>query len=91
MYLCGFASLFVRMFVARANKVEGTLSSFVGTNEILASKHDIAALKVKQGHFETAIFGSSQFCRLLLRLKVFRSVALEYLHDSNADYSNAAV
>ena len=29
----------------------------LGTNEILASKHDIqiAALKVKQGHFETAI------------------------------------
>ena len=26
-----------------------------GTNEILASKHDIAAIKVKQGHFETAI------------------------------------
>ena len=23
--------------------------------EILASKHDIAALKVKQGHFKTAI------------------------------------
>ena len=63
----------------------------LGTNEILASKHDIAALKVKQGHFETRHFGSSQFCRLLLRLKVFRSVALEYLHDSNADYSNAAV
>ena len=37
MYLCGFASLYVRMFVARANKVEGTLSSCVGTNEILAS------------------------------------------------------
>ena len=25
------------------------------TNEILASKHDIAALKVKQGHFESTI------------------------------------
>ena len=27
----------------------------LGTKEILASKRDIAALKVKQGHFETAI------------------------------------
>ena len=27
----------------------------LGTNEILASKHDIAALKVKQGHFDTAL------------------------------------
>ena len=27
----------------------------VATNEILASKHDIAALKVNQGHFETTI------------------------------------
>ena len=88
MSVCIFVALSVRMCVAGGNKVKGTM---LGTNEILASKHDIAALKVKQGHFETAIVGSSQFCRLLLRLKVFRSVALEYLHDSNADYSNAAV
>ena len=27
----------------------------LATNEILASKHDIAVLKVKQGHFETTI------------------------------------
>ena len=31
----------------------------LGTNEILAFKHDIA--KVKQGHFETAIFVFSQY------------------------------
>ena len=44
------------MCVAVANKVEGTMSLCLGANEILASKHDIAALKVKQGHFiETAI------------------------------------
>ena len=43
------------MCVAGANKVEGTISWCLGINEILASKHDIAALKVKQGHFETAI------------------------------------
>ena len=30
------------------------------------------------------------FC-LLLRLKVFRSITLEYLYDSNADYSDGAV
>ena len=43
------------MCVVGANKVEGTMSWWLGTNEILAFKHDIAALKVKQGHFETAI------------------------------------
>ena len=49
-------ALSVRMCVAGANKVEGTMSLCLGANEILASKHDIAALKVKQGHFiETAI------------------------------------
>ena len=26
MYLCGFVTLYVRIFVARANKVEGTIS-----------------------------------------------------------------
>ena len=58
--VCNFVAfcvvaLSVRMCVAGANKVEGTMSWFLGTNEILASKHDIAALKVKQGHFATAI------------------------------------
>ena len=43
------------MCVAGANKVEGTISWLLGTNEILASTHDIATLKVTQGHFETAI------------------------------------
>ena len=56
MYHYGFVALSVRMCVAGANKVEGTMSLCSGTNEILTSKHDIAALKVKQGHFiETAI------------------------------------
>ena len=32
-----FVALYVRMFVARANKVEGTISWYLGTNEILAS------------------------------------------------------
>ena len=36
-------------------------------------------------------FGSSQFCRLLLRLKVFRIITLKCLHDSNAEYSDTAV
>ena len=37
-------------------KVEGIpWVNTLGTNEILASKHDIAVLNVKQGHFETAI------------------------------------
>ena len=55
MYLCGFVALSVRMCVAGANKVEGTMSLCLGINEIWASKHAIVALKVKQGHFETAI------------------------------------
>ena len=55
MYLCGFVGLSVRMCVAGASKVEGTMSWCLGTNYILASKHDVAALKVKQGYFETAI------------------------------------
>ena len=37
MYLCGFVALYVRMFVAGANKVEDTMSWCVGTNAILAS------------------------------------------------------
>ena len=34
---------------------------------------------------------SSQFLRLLLRLKVFRSITLKYLHDSNAEYRDGAI
>ena len=37
MYLCGFVALSVQMCVARANKLKGTMSWFLGTNEILAS------------------------------------------------------
>ena len=56
MYCYGFVTLSVWMCVAVANKVEGTMSLCLGTNEILTSKRDIAALKVKQGHFiEAAI------------------------------------
>ena len=35
--ICIFVALYVGMFVARANKVEGTMSWCLGTNEILAS------------------------------------------------------
>ena len=42
MYLCGFVALCVRISVIGANKVKGSMSWFLGTNEILASKHDIA-------------------------------------------------
>ena len=54
-------ALSVRMCVAGANTVEGTMSLCLGPNEILASKHDIVALKVKQGHFETAILVPHNF------------------------------
>ena len=50
-----FVALSVQMCVAPANKVKGTMSLCLGTYEILTSKHDIAAVKVKQGHFEPAI------------------------------------
>ena len=67
-----FVALWVRGF-AGVNKVEGIMSWLLGTNEISASKHDIAALKVSQGHFETAILVLHNFV-LLLPLKVFRSL-----------------
>ena len=46
-------ALYVRMSVAEANKVEGSMSLCVGTNEILASNMTLLE-KVKQGHFENA-------------------------------------
>ena len=65
MYHYGFVALSVRMCVAGANKVEGTMSYCLGTNEILTSKHDIAALNVKRGHFiETAILVIGQFQKI---------------------------
>ena len=42
MYLRGFVGLCVRISFAGANKVECTMGWLLGTNEILASKHDIA-------------------------------------------------
>ena len=35
-------ALCVQLSVAWANKVEGTMSLLFGTNEVLASKHDVA-------------------------------------------------
>ena len=58
----------------------------------MASKHDIAALKVKQGHFETAILILHNFIAgILSQLKVCRSTTFKYLRDSNFEYSDAAV
>ena len=57
----------------------------------MASKHDIAALKVKQGHFETAILILHNFVVFLSQPKVFRSIIFKYLHDSNFEYSDVAV
>ena len=59
----------------------------LGTNEILVSKHDIAALKVKHGHFEIAILVLHKFVVFYYGL----SITFKYLHDSNAEYSDAAV
>ena len=52
MYLCGFVSLYVKMFVARANKVEGTMILMLRNLSIYLN---MALVKVEQGHFETAI------------------------------------
>ena len=93
MYHCGFVALSVQMCVAGANKVEGTMSLCLGTNEILASNHDI--ISCAKGQTRALCwdchFGSSQFGHLLLWLKVFRSIPLKYLHDWNAEYWDAAV
>ena len=37
--VCIFVALYVWMFVAGANKVDGTMSWLVGTNEILVSSN----------------------------------------------------
>ena len=79
--VCIFVALCVRISVAGANKIEGTMSRCVGTNEILASYMTFIRLKVKQGHFETAILILHNFFVFLLRLKVFRSITLKYLYD----------
>ena len=69
-------ALSVVMCVAGANKAEYQLM-LIGTNEILASKHDFAALRVKQGHFETPILVLYNFVIFyILRLKVFRNMTL---------------
>ena len=53
--VCIFVVLCVQISVTGANKVEGTMSRCIGTNEILASNITFTRLKVKQGPFETAV------------------------------------
>ena len=72
MYLC---ILYLWIFVARVDKVEGTMTWCLGTNEILASiKHRIAKGRTRalwDRHLD-----SSHFFRLLLRLQVFGRITL---------------
>ena len=49
---------------------------------------NMTLLMVKRGHSETAILILHNLFCLLLRLKVFRSISLRFLHDSNAEYSD---
>ena len=49
LYPRGFVALCVQMSVAWANKVKGTMSLLLGTNEILASKHDIPKGQTRPG------------------------------------------
>ena len=63
----------------------GTMSWCSETNEILASKHDIAkgqTWAVWDGYLD-----SSQF---FLSFITARSIALKYICDSNTEYSDAA-
>ena len=62
----------------------------LGTNEILTSKHDIAGKGQTRALLDRH-FGSPQFCRLLLWVKVIRSITFKYLRDSNAEYNDAAI
>ena len=90
MYLCGFGCLWLCLFGCvlqgpiRLKVLWGTV---LGTNEILASKHCFVAVKGTLN----CHFGSSQFCHLLLQLKVFRSITLKYLHDSNDEWCNCLI
>ena len=52
---------------------------------VLAPKHDIAALKVKQGHFDTSSLALHNF------VVFYYSITLKYLHYSKAEYSDSAV
>ena len=65
LWLCIFVSLYIWMFVARANKVEGTISWCLATN----AKGWTRALWDRP-------LDSSQFFRLLLRLLVFGNIIL---------------
>ena len=61
----------------------------IGTSEIWVSKHDIA--KGQTGALWDRHLDSSQFFRLLFRLKALRGVTFKYLPDSNTEYIDAAV
>ena len=76
MNICIFMALWLRMFVAGANKVEGTMSWCLGTNQILASIKHMVLPKVKQGHFETTMLILHIIFHLLLRVQVFGSITL---------------
>ena len=66
--ICIFVALYVRMFVARASKVDGITSWCLGTNEILASiNHGIA--KGQTSALWDRHLDSSQFFCLLLTAK----------------------
>ena len=74
LWLCGFVALYVRMFVAGANKVEGTctMSWCLGTNQILASIKHMALQKVKQGHIETTILILHNFSSFIVGTGVWK-------------------
>ena len=76
------------MFVARANKVEGTMR--LRNQWYLGIYLNMALLKVEQGHFETAILIVRNFSSFITATGVWKNY-IKYHHDSNAVYSDAAV
>ena len=89
--VCIFVAWCVQISVAGANKVEGTMSWCVRKQWDFGIWHYIHSAWGQTRAVWDRHVDCSQFFRLLLRLKVFRSMILKYLYDSNAEYSDGAV
>ena len=87
--VCSFVALCVCIYVAVSNKVGGTRTMSWCQEPMRFWHLNMTLLRVKQGHFESAILFFSIF-RLLLRLKVFRSITSRYLYDLNIEYGDAS-
>ena len=89
--VCIFVAWCVQISVAGANKVEGTMSWCVRKQWDFGIWHYIHSAWGQTRAVWDRHVDCSQFFRLLLRLKVFRSMILKYLYDSNAEYRTVMV